>query len=45
LVVVEMDGDVLEVEEESVVGKPKTWQPKTNPTRRYPNMFLRLSSL
>jgi len=36
-VAAELDGDVLEVEEGSVVvvvGKPKTWQPKTSPTKR-----------
>jgi len=34
-VVAELDGDMLEVEEGSVVvGKPKTWQPKTSPTKR-----------
>jgi len=45
LVVAVLDGEMLEVEEGSVVvGKPKTWQPKTNPTRRYLSM-LRLSCL
>jgi len=46
VVVMELDVVVLVVVEllESA-GKPNTWQPNTNPIRRYLSMFLRLPSL
>jgi len=45
VVVMELDVVVLVVELFESAGKPNTWQPNTNPIRRYLSMFLRLPSL
>jgi len=45
VVVMELDVVVVVVELFESAGKPNTWQPNTNPIRRYLSMFLRLPSL
>lgn len=45
VVEMELDVVVLVVELFESAGKPNTWQPNTNPIRRYLSMFLRLPSL